>query len=101
MHTFAVDCDGAWRRLADAEEVFHDEVAGGAAIDKEEVHVLEAASDEARLVIDLLVQANDCRDVTHFEVLKVRLRRVQRIPYKHSRANRIETQNRQQQYIIG
>lgn len=82
-----MDCDGTWRRFANAEEVLHDEVAGGATVDKEKVHVLEAASDEARLVIDLLVEADDCRDVTHFEVLKVRLRRVQRIPCKHSRAN--------------
>lgn len=56
-----------------------DAVARRAAVQEEQVVVVEAGVREALRVVDLLVQPDDGRHVVLSEVGKVRLRRVQRV----------------------
>lgn len=77
--TFAVNGDGALRVLADVQEPPHDGVAGGAAVDEEEVVVLEAGVREALRLVDLLVQPHDGRHIMLFEIREVGFGGVKRI----------------------
>lgn len=69
--TFAVNRDRPLRVLADIQEPSHDVVAGCAAIDEEEVIVLEASIGEALRLVNLFVQPHDCSHVMLFEIRKV------------------------------
>lgn len=77
--SFAVNGDGALRVLADVQEPPHDGVAGGAAVDEEEVVVLEAGVREALRLVDLLVQPHDGRHIMLFEIREVGFGGVKRI----------------------
>lgn len=77
--TFAVDGHGALRALADVQEAARDQVAGRAAVQEEEVVVVEAGVAEALGVVDLLVEADDGRHVVFPEVGEVRLGGVERV----------------------
>lgn len=78
--SFAVHGDGPFRVLADVQEPSHDVLAGGAAVDEEQVVVLEAGVREALRLVDLLVQPHHGAHVVLFEVREVGFRRVQRVP---------------------
>ena len=71
--------DRPLRVLADIQEPSHDVVAGCAAIDEEEVVVLEARIGEALRLVNLLVQPHDCSHVMLFEIRKVGFGGVKRI----------------------
>lgn len=77
--TFAVDGDRPLGVLTDIQEPPHDVVAGSAAVDEEEVIVLEARICEAFCLIDLFVQPHDRRHVMLFEIGKVGFGGVKRI----------------------
>ena len=77
--TFAVDGDRPLGVLADIQEPPHDVVAGSAAVDEEEVIVLEACIREALRLVDLFVQPHDRRHVMLFEIRKVGFGGVKRI----------------------
>lgn len=77
--TFAVNRDGPLGVLADVQEPSHDVVAGCAAVDEEEVVVLEAGVCEALRLVDLFVQPHNCSHVMLFEIRKVGLGGVKRI----------------------
>lgn len=61
------------RGLTDVQEAARDDVTGCAAVQEEEVVVLEAGVGEAFGVVDLLVQTDDGGHVVFPEVRKVRL----------------------------
>lgn len=63
--------------LADVQEAPRDDVAGRAAVQEEEVAVVEAGVDEALGVVDLLVQTDDGGHVVLPEVREVGLGRVE------------------------
>lgn len=77
--SFAVNRDGPLGVLADVQEPSHDVVAGCAAVDEEEVVVLEAGVCEALRLVDLFVQPHNCSHVMLFEIRKVGLGGVKRI----------------------
>ena len=77
--TFAVDGDRPLGVLADIQEPPHDVVAGRAAVDEEEVVVLEARIREALRLVHLFVQPHDRRHVMLFEIRKVGFGGVKRI----------------------
>lgn len=74
-----MDRHGALRALTDVEKAMCDAVAGRAAIQEEQVVVMEAGVREALRVVDLLVQPNNSGHVVLSEVRKVRFRRMQRV----------------------
>lgn len=74
-----MDRHGAVCALADVQEAACDDVTGRAAIQEEEVVVVEAGVGEALGVVDLLVQADDGRHVVLPEVREIRLGCVQRV----------------------
>lgn len=77
--TLAVDGHGSLRVLTDVQEAAYDGVVGRAAVDEEEVVVVEAGVGEALSVVDLLVQADDGGHAVLPEVGEVSLGRVQRV----------------------
>lgn len=77
--SFAMDGDRPLGVLADIQEPPHDVVAGSAAVDEEEVIVLEACIREALRLVDLFVQPHDRRHVMLFEIRKVGFGGVKRI----------------------
>lgn len=74
-----MDGHGSLRVLTDVQEAAYDGVIGRAAVDEEEVVVVEAGVGEALSVIDLLVQADDGGHAVLPEVGEVSLGRVQRV----------------------
>ena len=75
----AVDRQSAVTGLGHVQEALDDLVAGRAAVDEEEVDVLEGGVREALGVVDLFVEADDALDVVFAEVGEVGLGRVQRV----------------------
>lgn len=78
--TFAVDGQRTLGRLGDVQEPLQDVVTGRAAVNKEQVPVVEARLHEAPRVVDLLVQSNNGRHVVFTEVGDVGLRGVEGVP---------------------
>ena len=78
-NTFAVDREGAPRRLADVEKALQDSVARGAAVHEEQFVVVEASVGESPVVVQLLVESNDVRHVALPKVREICFRRVERI----------------------
>lgn len=76
----AVHGHGARAILADVEELLHDVITRCAAVDEEQVVVLEAGIDETFGVVDFLVETNYASDVVFSKVVDVGFGRVQRIP---------------------
>lgn len=74
-----MDGDGALRVLTDVEEAPHDVVVGRAAVDEEEVVVLETGVREALGFVDLLVEPHDGSYVVLLEIRKVGFGGVKRI----------------------
>lgn len=74
-----MNCDCPFRVLTDIQEPSHDVVAGRAAVDEEEVVVLEASICEALRLVNLFVQPHDCCHVMLFEIREVGFRGVKRI----------------------
>lgn len=77
--SFAVNCNGPFCVLTDVEKPADDAVTGGAAIDEEEVIMLEARVGEALCFIDLLVQPHHGRHVVLLEIWKVGFRGMKRV----------------------
>lgn len=75
--TFAVDSDGALGALTDVEEAMRDDVTGRAAVQEEEVVVVEAGVAETLGVVDLLVEPHHRGHAVLPEVGEVGLRGVQ------------------------
>lgn len=71
--------------LRQVDEALQDAVIGRAAVDEEEVEVVEARLDEAPTVVDLLVETHDGGDVILAEVGEVGLGRVQRVAWRQRR----------------
>ena len=66
-----MDCKAALWTLRYRQELLKDGVAGRAAIDEEEIVMLEPRVREASGVVDLLVQPHYCGDVVFSEVGEV------------------------------
>ena len=75
----AVNSNGAGTLLAQIEKCFDDAVAWRAAVDEEQVDVLEAGVNEPLGVVDLLVEAHDAFDVVLTEVTRICFGCVQRV----------------------
>ena len=73
----AVHSNSAGTLLAQIEKCLDDAVAWRAAVDEEQVDVLEAGVDEPLGVVDLLVEAHDAFDVVLAEVARICFGRVQ------------------------
>ena len=73
---------GALGRLGDFEEALQDAVVRRAAVDEEQVVVVESGVGEAPRVVDLLVQSHHGRHVVLAEIREVRFRCVQRVTLK-------------------
>lgn len=68
-----MDSDSTIRALADMQKAAHDDIAGRAAVHKEQVIVVKASICEALGIIDLLVEADDGGDVVLTKVWEVSL----------------------------
>lgn len=79
-----MDRDGPFRVLADVQEPSHDVVAGGAAVDEEQVVVLKASVCEALRLVNLFVQSHDGRHVVLFEIRKVGFGGMERVTYRQT-----------------
>lgn len=77
--TFAVNGDRPLCVLADVQEPPHDVVAGRAAVNEEEVVVLEARVGEALGLVNLFVQPHDGGHIVLFEVREVGFGGVERV----------------------
>lgn len=80
--TLAVDSYCSVRALTDVQEAAYDDVTRRAAIQEEEVIVVETGIGEAFGVVDLLVQTDDRGHVVFPEVGEVRLGGVERVTYR-------------------
>lgn len=90
------------RALADVQETAYNDVTGCAAIQEEEVIVVETGIGEAFGVVDLLVQTDDSSHVVFPEVGEVRLGGVQRVAYRGRSNHRCsETTNTQKVHDNG
>lgn len=74
-----MDGHGSLCALADVQEAACDDVAGRAAVHKEEVVVVEAGVSETFGIVDLLVQTDDGGHVVFPEVWEVSLRGMERV----------------------
>ena len=81
--TFTVHGDSTLGVLGQLDEALQDGVVRRAAVDEEEVVVIEAGVLEAPTVVDLLVQAHDRRHRVFAEVGEVRFRRMQWVTYRN------------------
>lgn len=79
-----MDGDGALAALTDVQEVVCDDVTGRAAIQEEEVVVMETSVGETFGIVDLLVQPNDGADVVFPEVREVGFRSMQGVTCRGS-----------------
>lgn len=77
--TFAVDRHRSVRAFTDVQEAACDDVTGRAAVQEEEVVVVEASVREAFGIVDLLVEADDRRHIVFPEVGEVGLGGVERV----------------------
>lgn len=71
MLTFAVDCNCAFRSLADIKELFHNAVTRRASVNEKQISMVEAIIYETLGVVDLLVETNDRGDIVLAEVRKI------------------------------
>lgn len=76
---FAVNCNGSLCRLTNGEELLHDGIAGRAAIDEEQILVIETSVLKGRCVIDFGIQPNHCCHIIIPKIAKVALRCMARI----------------------
>ena len=75
----AVHCNGAVALLRQVEEFFHQMIAGRAAVNEEQIVMLEAGLGEPLGIVDLLVQPDDTLDVVLSKIGKIGLRCMQRV----------------------
>lgn len=92
--------DGTVGVLADLEEALQDRVARHRPVHEEHVEVIETGVRESPRVVDLLVEADNSRDVVLPEIREVSFRGVQRVTWQRGQG-RVILRQRRKSYRVG